>query len=337
MTRYRLALVAILLVLGIGMPAASARATERGAVLVAEGTTTTMAGGQQLPASRQREAVIIGGAGFQPGEAIGVWNTFPDGSVFGIDDDDIVADADGVFAIELGLGSGLPVGIHRVSARGQASGAGAIVAFYLLPGAGPAPTSSARLAVAPAAARQLETVALTGAGFDAGESVAVWLTLPDGVVLGLGRIDAASDGTFAVELGLSPFLPVGRHVFTAQGVDSDTTAMSAFTLQYGNGLDVPGAQLAADIGRAPQRTVLEISAEGFEGDESVSFWLTLPDGSVLPLGDVRADDGNLDVVLYLSEDLPTGTHYLSFVSNVSGQASFAKLVLEPGPQTPGEE
>ena len=337
MKRYRLALVALVLVFGVAMPATSARATERGAVLVAEGTTTAMAGGQALPASRQREAVIIGGAGFQPGEAIGVWATFPDGSVFGVDDDDIIADADGLFAIELGLGSGLPVGVYRYSARGQTSGAGAIVAFYLLPGAGAAPTSGARLTTAPESARQLESVALTGAGFAAGEPVAVWLTLPDGAVIGLGRIAANADGTFGVELGLSPFLPVGRHVFTAQGVNSDTTAMSAFVLQYGNGLDVPGAELAADIGRAPQRTELEITADGFQGNESVSFWMTLPDGSVLPLGDVRADDGSLDVVVYLSEDLPTGTHYLSFVSNVSGQAGFAKLVLEPGPQEPGEE
>jgi hypothetical protein len=70
----------------------------------------------------------------------------------------------------------------------------------------------------------------------------------------------------------------------------------------------------------------------------VSFWLTLPDGSVLPLGDVRADgDGHLDALIHLSEDLPTGTHYVSFVSNVSGQAGFARLALEPGPTSPGEE
>ncbi len=83
---------------------------------------------------------------------------------------------------------------------------------------------------------------------------------------------------------------------------------------------------------------LQIAAVGFQGGESVSFWLTLPDGSVLPLGHVRANgDGTLSAVIYLAEDLPTGTHYVSFVSNRSGQAGFARLVLEPGPTSPGEE
>jgi hypothetical protein len=102
-------------------------------------------------------------------------------------------------------------------------------------------------------------------------------------------------------------------------------------LQYGNGLNVPGAQLAVDIGRGPQRSFLELSGEGFSANESVSFWLTLPNGAVRGLGEVRADgDGNLNVVLYLSERLPVGTHYLSFRSNESNQGGFYKLFLEPG-------
>jgi hypothetical protein len=99
-----------------------------------------------------------------------------------------------------------------------------------------------------------------------------------------------------------------------------------------------GARLAADLGHAVQRTVLTISATGFTPKESVSFWQTLPNGAVLALGDLQADgDGNLSARIDLSEALPTGTHYLSFRSNISNQGGFAKLVLEPGPRNPGHE
>src|SRR3712207_7968866 len=55
------------------------------------------------------------------------------------------------------------------------------------------------------------------------------------------------------------------------------------TLFRSNGLDVAGAELAANIGRARQRTRIDVKAGGLLGNESVSFWLTLPDGSVLAL------------------------------------------------------
>lgn len=333
---FRLMMALLLGVLAI--PAGAVVAQERGAELVAIGTMTTRVGNETVASSRQLETVVIAGAGFDAGELIGFWLTLPDGSVVGLDSDDLQADEEGAFAVELGLGSGLPVGLHRFSARGQSSGAGAVAPFYLMPGRGPDVTAGTQLTFSPATARQLDTVELSASGFAANETVALWLTLPDGSVIGLGNVTSDASGTFSGSLFLPGVLPVGRHYFTARGTTSGNTAITPFVLQYGNGLNVPGARLAADLGRAQQRTILSLSGEGFTANESVSFWLTLPNGSVLDLGEVNADEnGVLDVVIYLAEDLPVGIHYLSFRSNQSEQAGFAKLTLLPGPQAPGEE
>lgn len=325
----------IAVLLGCGMLVTGAVfAQEAGAELVLEGTTTTQVGGQSVPSSRQRETVIVAGAGFDANELVGLWVTLPDGSVLGLDEDDLRANADGVFAVEVGLGAGLPTGLHRFTARGQVSGNGAIAPFYLLAGRGPSPTEGTRLSFNPSTARQLDTVALFAEGFSANERVSLWVTLPDGAVVGLGEIDANAGGVIDGSLFLPGELPVGRHYFTARGNTSGNTAITPFVLQYGNGLNVPGASVAADIGRAPQRSVIELTIEGqdFMARESVSFWLTLPSGAVLGLGDVLTDsDGNLNVLLDLDETLPVGTHYLSFRSNLSNQGGFARLFLEPGP------
>ena len=333
-------LVLLVALFAIAVPGGIATAQERGATLVAEGTSTMTVNDQRVAASLKLESVVLAGAGFTAGEFIGLWITLPDGSVVGLDDDDLRADGDGAFVVELGLGPALPVGLHRFSARGQRSGNGAIVPFYLMAGRGPNTTEGTRLTFTPATARQLDTVEVVGTGFQANEDVSLWLTLPDGSVVGLGEAQADRAGEVSGSLFLPGALPVGRHYFTARGLESGNTAITPFVLQYGNGLNVPGARLAADLGRAPQRSVvaLTITGESFTPNESISFWLTLPNGSVLDLGEARADaNGNLDLEIYLDESLPTGTHYLSFRSNRSEQGGFLRLFLAPGPQEPGQE
>ena len=322
----------------MAVPAGHVRAQEDGAALVAIGTAETTVDGQTLPSSHQLESVIVAGSGFTPAELVGFWITFPDGSVVGLDYDDLRADQNGEFVVELGIGSGLPVGLHRFSARGQSSGLGGIALFYLLPGEAPQVTEGTNLSFTPSTARQLETVELSATGFTANEPVSVWLTLPDGAVVGLGEVLADAGGAFGGALTLPGVLPVGRHYFTARGVRSGNTAITPFELQYGNGLAVPGAELAVNIGSVQQRTVLELSAQGFSANERVSFWLTLPNGAVAGLGDVQTDSsGRLSIALYLSEALPVGQSFLSFRSNTSNQLGFVKLWLEPGPQDPGGE
>ncbi len=294
--------------------------------------------GTTYASSMQRETVVVAGAGFSAGELVGLWLTLPDYSVVGLDDDDLTADSKGEFAVELYLPSGLPTGMHYFSARGQSSGKGGIAPFYLQAGKGPKTTDGTQLTFSPATAAQEETVTLSASGFSAGEAISFWVTLPNGAVVSLGQGTASSSGAFSADIYLSASLPVGRHYFTAFGNSSGNTAISAFVLKYGNGLNVDGAKIAVNVGSAKQRSFLELSGEGFANNETVSFWLTEPDGSVVDIGYLTAtSSGAIDGILYLSEELPAGTHYLSVRGDRSGLSGFFKLVLNAGPQDPGKE
>ena len=339
---WRLIVVALLvaLALPVGRADAAGRKTqnERGATVVAIGERTTTVGGRTLPSSRQGESVIVVGEGFAVGELIGLWLTLPDYSVISLDDDDLVADAAGAFVVELSLASSLPTGTHHFSARGQTTGRGGIAPFFLAAGRGPQPSGGAVLQVAPAAARQQEVITVTALGFTAGEQIAFWLTLHDDAVVSLGTDTAGSNGLVSFALELPSFLPVGRHYFTAFGKSSGNTAIVPFTLQYGNGLAVPGARLAVNVGSAPQRSLIQIAGTGFTGGETVSFWLTQPDGAVLELGSVQtASNGSIDALIYADETLPIGRHYLSFRGDASGLSGFATFILNAGPTEPGRE
>lgn len=334
-TIVRLAMLVLMAVLLA--PAGSVRATEHGAMLAVEGSTSTTVDGISVAASLQGEHAILNGTGFEPREPIGLWVTFADAAVRTIDTGALTADSRGGFSVDLELDGSLPLGLQRYSARGRSSGRGAIATFSLLPGGRPV-SSSAGLDLTPRTVRQLETVRFAGSQFAASEQVALWLTLPDGSVLSLGRVNATASGVFDTALVMPEWLPVGRYMVSARGLVSGATAIAELTLRYGNGLDIAGAELAADIGRAKQRTRVEVRAGGFLANESVSFWLTLPNGAVLGLGDANTDGlGNLDADFLMSEALPAGQYYLSLRGNTSGLASFARLVLEPGPRSPGEE
>jgi hypothetical protein len=150
-------LITVVLLAALALPAGAALAQERGASLVVEGLTTVVVNGERYPASQQRDTVVLIGSDFAANELVGLWVTLPDGSVIGLDDNDLRADEGGVFGIELGLGAGLPTGRHFFSVRGKRSGRGAIAPFYLLPGRGPGQSDGTRLVFSPATAKQLET------------------------------------------------------------------------------------------------------------------------------------------------------------------------------------
>jgi hypothetical protein len=153
--------------------------------------------------------------------------------------------------------------------------------------------------------------------------------------MALDRIVAEPDGTVRRLIALPGFLQVGRYALSGHGTTSGATAIGTFVLEYGNGLDVPGARLAANLGATIQGTVLEIEAAGFAAGEEIALWQTLPNGAVVDLGPRRAGgDGTLHLSLVLSERLPIGTHYFSIRGNSSNQGSFARLVLRSGGEMP---
>ena len=328
--------VALLLAAAFVVPASAAFATERGAALTATGTTTMMEGEQRIAVGRQGERVVIAGENFRFNELVGVWATLPTGVVRGLDEENIRADLNGDFVVELMLDGSFPTGLHHVTARGKTSGRGAIVPLYLMAG-GAGAAAGTEMRLVPPSARQLESVELYASGFAPHENVTLWLTRPDGAVMGLGVERASVNGRLALDVNLPGTLPVGQYAFSAWGNTSSNKAVAPFTLLAGDGMAGSG-ELTAHFGSFQQRTTIEVSGASFRSNESVTLWLTKPNGAVVALGDQRADvHGNLDATSYLSEALPVGRYHLSYRANSSGAVRIATLVLEPGPQNPGRE
>ena len=293
--------------------------------------------GQQLAAARQGERVIVAGENFRFNELVGLWVTLPTRAVRGLDRDNIRADRNGDVVVERILDGSYPTGLHHISARGKMSGCGAIVPFNLLAGGGAGASVGTEMRLVPASARQLESVELYASGFTAGEKVTRWLTRPDGAVMGLGVERASANGRIALELKLPGTLPFGQYHVSARGNTSGQKVVAPFTLRPGNGTS-SSPEISAHVGSFQQRTMIDISGVGFKARESVSFWLTKPNGAVIGLGDRWADaQGNLSATAYLSEALPVGTYNLSYRANSSDTVRVVTLVLEPGPQNPGRE
>lgn len=99
------------------------------------------------------------------------------------------------------------------------------------------------------------------------------------------------------------------------------------------------AALAVSPPAAPQNSTVALSLSGFAPREAVSLWLTLPDYSVAPLGDLTADGaGAAGLELFVGVDVPVGRHAISARGNRSGRLASAPFELAPAagaPATPG--
>ncbi|NJN18086.1 MAG: hypothetical protein HC822_18370 [Oscillochloris sp.] len=229
----------------VGRHMFSARGNLSGATATAAFDLTPAPGASSSPGvsliadaavSPQGTCFLFAGAGYGGNEPIAVWLNLPDGTVSneGLSDD-VRTDAQGAFGYRICFGSDSAQGTYAFTAYGRASGLTGIAEFTLERGDYlAAPSGDAVLFVDPPQARQLELVTLVGGGFEPGERVSLWLTLPNGVVVDLfsGRTE---DGTFAVDLELPAALPAGTHIVSAYGQTSGVRATAPLELLPGDG------------------------------------------------------------------------------------------------------
>ena len=141
----------------------------------------------------------------------------------------------------------------------------------------------------------------SGTGFQPGENVGIYVTAPDQSVIGADfQVEADGAGNVGgVFLSTTRSFPLGVYAVTYEGTSSRRTAIAYFKVT-GNSptpsptplppgaptpvpaaCDVSGnrnAEATPNSGRVGD--TLRISARGFRPGESVSYWLTLPDGEV---------------------------------------------------------
>lgn len=144
--------------------------------------------------------------------------------------------------------------------------------------------------------------------------------------------------------------PIGVYTLSAQGHTSLAKATTTITVNPGPAGNNFGATtttgtltILTTIGRQssakqtdPDRTDVnpnvDIAANGYIPGEPVSFWATLPDGSVVPFSTIAADDGGTAFIQVelLTGKFPTGQIQFTARGNTSNYVTIGSFLLLPG-------
>ncbi len=287
-------------------------------------------------------------------------------------------------------GSVPPTGVWTISAQGRVSLSKA--SFQVTINPGPASnqfastTTTATLTVLTtigrqAAAKQTDpdrtdvnpNVDIAGNGFIPGEPVSFWATLPDGSVVPLSTVSADDGGTAFIQMELlTGKFPTGNIQFSARGNTSNYLAIGAFLLQAGGlSQSAGGSTLTASYLGAPQTVsagtvpglqgffasdFLLLTARGYRGTETITFFQTFPDQTVHFIATIRADTAGSavavlplfpgplnstrtgflgDAVKYLVpfpsglSGFPIGRHYFSARGDSSGRIATTPFDILP--------
>jgi hypothetical protein len=172
-------------------------------------------------------------------------------------------------------------------------------------------------------------------GFDAGERASTWLTGPHQEVAA-GSLYLVDDrGTLAFTLFAPRYFQAGRWAITVHGLRSDREAIAGFDVPRRG----PDIALAVTPSRLAPGDTLTVTGAGFGPEDSISYWLTGPDGRGYAGGYALTGlDGRLAFSFAVSTTLPDGLWVLSAYGSAGdhfGVAYFAVVGPEGGPATPG--
>lgn len=185
---------------------------------------------------KQGNAYTFQGSGYDPSEPVALWLTLPDGSVRDLK---IVHAGEGEFTFSFTPSIQDPIGTYHLTGFGRSSQRTAVTSFSVEAADNLAEAEDATLEIWPPQVRQLEVVTLTGRGFNAGEVVGLWITLPDGSVVSLYE-GVTVTGAFQENIYLPAVipeggLPAGHHKFSAYGKTSGKRAITSLELLPGEG------------------------------------------------------------------------------------------------------
>jgi hypothetical protein len=312
--------------------------------------------GQSAPADYQDGYFGSELHGFWDQEDVTITFSFPDGQIFSPASalllDGVVnmppnyttvfkTDVAGDLYFDYPITNKWPYGCYQMTAFGNNSGQTAIGFLVVKARSGPPPAASpAKLAVwrngtFEASAIHDSLVNIHGTGFVPNEQVGIWITQPDGSVIGHPTQVASDAGNIESTFKFTSVHQTGKYTFTAYGLVSHYQVFAPFELLSGTSVPSGWAQLRVAYPASSTTTQngsdIVVSGTLFSPGEPVGIWLTLPDGSVRGLPTQLADgNGDFFAQLAIDERLPIGGYSLTAKGVNSGRLVITQFTVNGG-------
>jgi hypothetical protein len=178
----------------------------------------------------------------------------------------------------------------------------------------PAATVGAQ-AVSATATGDPAVVEVLATGFEDNETVSTWLTGPSQQVQASASHETDGGGDVSFRLRIPRHFEPGRWAITVHGLDSGAEAVGSFEVAARG----PDLALGVSPASGPPGTTFAFSGAGFEGGETVSYWLTGPGGATYEGGEADAIGG--DGAVSFSYTVGAGTQGGAWAMSAYGQAS----------------
>lgn len=176
-----------------------------------------------------------------------------------------------------------------------------------------------------------KTIRFTGAGFALGERVATWATAPDQTVYsGQFFYAARADGTVDLTFHVPGDAPGGRWGFTAYGDRSKMPAITNFEVQANQASENRPVD-TVDPAAGPAGTRFRFNMYGYNDNETISYWITGPDGKVFaayPRKEKADKRGKVSFSWNAPSDAPHGIWVVTVQGIKSGRAKGLRFEIQ---------
>ncbi len=189
-----------------------------------------------------------------------------------------------------------------------------------------APALAAGLSVQPSSGGYGKTFVLNGTGFNAGESVSIAVTAPNGSTVGSATLTADSGGAIQYSATVPSSAPVGKYTIVALGKKSGGKYSASFTVTASpsstsksttsTSTSAAGMSVTPTSGGAD--TSLVLTAGGFNAGETVSIWIVNPSGTTVSSGTLTADSSG---AIEYSGKVPTNATAGKYTIIAQGRSS----------------
>jgi hypothetical protein len=207
-----------------------------------------------------------------------------------------------------------------------------LLAFLVTPSNVTQAQGAAELGVVPQSVEQSTEfyVDIVLSGFAPNEEFTAWQTFPDFTVLPRGGHGINGAGQARVRMHMDETFPVGRHYFSVRSEESQMYLIAPVDIMPPPVSLSEGVVVEVSGGTGQQYGYFSVQGYGYNPDEGIALWLTRPDGSVIDLGKIDADEGQWATSIWFDEKDQSGQYYLTGYGLNSDRTGVATFYVNEG-------